>query len=161
MFNLFFPCKLLHLIGLIVWIGPSLGGFWMLLRAEKTGDEKLEIWVRRRFEQLVNVEHVGLLLLLVGGIGMVWATEWGPLKQGWFQWKLGIIIGVILPLEVADVTMVNFVVGRALREIQEGCGYTTRYLEAVRSYKRFVMASVVLLAVALPAIFWLAIWKPF
>ena len=160
MFQLFPIAKLVHLVGLIIWIGPSLGGFWMLLQAEKSGDERLEIWVRRRFEWLVNVEHLGLLMLLAGGIGMISVDDWHAFRVTWFQWKMAIVVGVILPLEVADVAMVNFVLGRALREIPENGGYSTRYLTAVRSYKRFVMASVVILAVALPAIFWLAVWKP-
>lgn len=161
MFQLFQFSKLVHLVGVIIWIGPSLGGFWMLLQAEKSGDERLEIWARRRFEWLVNIEHVGLLLLLAGGIGMLYSTGWAALEyMRWFQWKLGIVVLVILPLEVADVAMVNFVLGRALREIPEDGGYTTRYLAAVRSYKRFVMFSVVVLGVVLPLIFWLAVWKP-
>lgn len=160
MFQFFQLSKLVHLIGLIVWIGPSLGGFWVLLQAEKSGDERLEIWVRRRFERLVNLEHLGLLVLIAGGIGMTWATEWAPFRLEWFQWKMAIVVGVILPLEVADVAMVNLVMARALREIPEDGGYTTRYLAAVRAYKRFIMASIVILAVALPSVFWLAVWKP-
>ena len=62
--------KAFHLIGVIFWIGPLLGGWWMLARADKSGDPKTIQWARKAFLPLVHIEHLGLVLWAVFGIWM-------------------------------------------------------------------------------------------
>src|SRR6059058_4342504 len=86
----------LHLLGLLVWIGPSLGGYYLLLAARRSGDPKLLDWVRRRWQTILNVEHLGLALVLGSGLARAAALGWLAHLPAWLALKLLVISLVVL-----------------------------------------------------------------
>jgi uncharacterized membrane protein len=109
-----FLFQALHLFGLLLWIGPSLGGYFMLRSAQRTGDAKLIGWVRARWQTILIVEHLGLLLTLAAGLARAWSLGWLPDPPVWLTLKLLLIGVAVIPLELLDVFVAHFWVRPAL-----------------------------------------------
>ena len=158
--------KAIHIVGIILWLGPTLAG-WYYIRAagqhtrrqSRQAVSKLELWVRRKFITLVNLEHLGLLLLLVGGASMALRDPQAWWAQPWLRYKIILTAAVILPLEAMDIYFTNVMLARALRRLRVDRNDEDS-LHAMKRYDRFVTVAVWILGVILPALFWLAIFRP-
>lgn len=112
--------KLVHLGALVFWLGPPLGA-WLVLRAVEDGTYRpgsLAKKVSRVFYMTVIVEHIAFLALLVTGFLM--AFKYDLLSSVWLTQKLCIVFLVVMPLEIADVFLGNWIASRASRKLYEG-----------------------------------------
>ncbi len=107
---------LIHVLAAVAYLGPSLGGTFMYLSARRQGDRRLILWTLRQSLILYNVEHAALLVLLGSGLAMLALGKWALLATAWVRWKLAVVAGIILPVEVWDVVAVNVLLARALRQ---------------------------------------------
>jgi len=154
--------KLLHIGGLILWLGPS-GGAWLLLqKAKRRLDPQTPEYraLYRDFLPFFWVEHLGLLLLLASGVLLLSIYGHAALSWTWLEIKLALVIGVVLPIEIIDIWFGHVRLPRwfATRK-RPGAGY--RAYDAYAAYERkFVPISLPLLLAAVVAILWLAIAKP-
>lgn len=104
-FYLYAICKAIHIASLVCWLGPTLGSWWALKRAEKeSATVKQNVYAT--FLQTLWVEHIALVTLL--GSGAVMASLSNAWFASWLMLKLAIITAVILPLEIIDIYIGNF-----------------------------------------------------
>jgi hypothetical protein len=146
----------LHLLGLLLWIGPTLGGYFILRAARGTGDPKLVAWVRRPYQTLLAVEHFGLLLVLASGLGRAWTLGWLADPPAWLWLKLLLVGLVVVPVELADIWIGHFLAGPALAGVRPSPA-PARHL---RLQDRFAAYSAAPLAATLLLIVFLVVWKP-
>jgi len=158
--NLYFFFKFLHISGILLWIGPPLGAYWIFLRTTllRGENQRFDISVRRAFIGILTAEHIGLLLLTAGFTGMLWATRWTMLSSVWVLAKLGLFVLVIVPIEVFDIYLGQIVPLRLLKKSPE---IITPDMETAFSrYDRFTRFCVAPLLLSWAAFFYLAIVKP-
>lgn len=141
----------LHVLAVIAYLGPSLGGSFVSWRARRGGDAARLRWALGQAVSLYDFEHLMLAAVLLTGAGLLWLGGWALLGVPWFRWKLGLIAAVLLPVEVWDVWVVRRVLAPALRAdgaLPEG---------VVRAHERVLTAGGVLFAGAALAVLWLSL----
>jgi len=154
--------KLLHLGGLILWLGPS-GGAWLFLRVARRrldpkGKEYLDLY--RDFLPFFWVEHAGLLLLLGSGTAIVLTYDYPVFDWFWLGLKLALVLGVILPIEILDISFGHVLLPRWFRR-REASGSEQKDSGAYKAYERkFVPLTLPLLLITVIVIMWLAVAKP-
>lgn len=112
--------KLVHLGALVFWLGPPLGA-WLVLKAVEDGSYKpgsLAEKVSRVFYLTVVVEHVAFIALLVTGFLM--AFRYDLMGAAWLNQKIYIVFLVVVPLEIADVLLGNWIASTASRKLYAG-----------------------------------------
>ncbi len=145
--------KIFHLTGLILWLGPSTGGFLVLLSARLRGQETVALWLFKEYIRLIEIEAIGLLILVLSGLTM---RSLAPAlkRAAWLRYKLRIVFPVFIPLELSQLYIYHFIVDKAFLS---GKGIA----EAIALYDRFMVFSAVILILAVPAVFILAVLRPF
>lgn len=161
----------LHVLAVIAYLGPSLGGSFAYWRARRAGDAGLLRWALRQAVALYDFEHLMLGAVLLTGAALLWQGGWALLEAPWFRWKLGLIAAVLLPVEAWDVWVVGRVLGPALRDpalpdpalqgaalqdpaVRAGRGVPE---EALRAHVRVLTVGGVLFAGAVLPILWLSV----
>lgn len=149
----------LHFAGIILWLGPTLGGYYMYLQARSQAlrceHVDLPLWTLKQFMRLTRIEHIGLVMLITGGFGRMGLGGWRLSETPWLQYKLLIFFLVIMVLELADLYMTEWMLRRALSSDD-----AWRISRAIKAYDCFLSIGVVVLLFSLPPIFVLAIFKP-
>ena len=105
--------KLIHLGALVFWLGPPLGA-WLVFKAVEDGSYQpgsLAQKVSRVFYLTVIVEHIAFVALLVTGYLM--ALKYDLLGAVWLEQKLYIVVLVVVPLEILDLFLGNWVASKA------------------------------------------------
>lgn len=148
--NLF---KLFHIVAIVIWLGPSTGGYLLILISHIHKQPEVEMWLRREYVSLIYIETTGFLMLLSSGLGMLYSSRWALLKQWWLRTKLAIILIAILPIVALQFYIYHI---RVKRAFMTGKGME----EAIFLYDRFSIVAFLILALAVPAVFWLAVFKP-
>jgi len=78
--------KVLHLGALVFWLGPPLGAWLMLRRAQQTIKDPQQLYQHYRlFYRLIALEHVALFVLLGSGVWMAVNYSW--FESPWLQQK--------------------------------------------------------------------------
>lgn len=149
-YNLF---KLFHIAALVVWLGPSTGGYLLILVSHIHKQPEVEMWLRSEYLSLIYIETTGFLLLLSSGLGMLYVSQWALLKQWWLRTKLAIVLIAILPIVVVQFYIYQRFIKRVFTT---GTGIE----DAIYLYDRFSILAFLILALAVPAVFWLAVFKP-
>lgn len=112
--------KLIHLGALIFWLGPALGA-WLVLKAVETGSYQpgsLTEKVSRVFYLTVLLEHVAFIVLLATGLLM--AIHFQMMGSDWLNQKLYLVFLVVVPLELADIALGNWIVSSASKKLYAG-----------------------------------------
>ncbi|MFQ5464736.1 MAG: hypothetical protein ACE5EI_02280 [Thermodesulfobacteriota bacterium] len=144
--------KAFHLVGLVTWLGPSTGGYLLLLLARGDGNPVAELWLLDRYLVLIHVEAAGLALMLATGLVMRLSAP--ALKEArWLKLKLLKVFCVIVPLEAAQLLIYHITVKPA---VASGIGVAG----AVRAFDLFSLVALVLLAITVPLVFYMAVFKP-
>ncbi len=156
----FIGLKILHIGALIFWLGPSLGAWCMLMalrqrEGEFTSATHLGYKV---FIQMLILEHIAFVCLLASGIAMA-ALLFG-FAQPWLQWKLLIILLVIIPLEIADIWYGNIKLPQIFAQLNAQ-GYDKLSSARLHIYHVYVTrTAIAVIPVSVLAIMWLVIAKP-
>lgn len=154
--------KLVHLGGLILWLGPS-GGAWLLLQKAKkrlNPNEPEYLALYRDFLPFFWVEHFGLLLLLGSGVLLLSVYGHVALDWNWLKIKLALVICVIVPIEIIDIWFGHVRLPRWFSGVEPDHGENSTD-NAYTSYeKRFVPVSLPIMLVTVVVIMWLALAKP-
>lgn len=113
--------KLIHLIGVVVFLGNiSLGVFWKYT-ADKTADPGV---IAHTMRSIVLADRLftipGIVVLIVGGIGTAMAGGIPILGTGWILWS--IVLLVISGLAFAPLSRVQHQLIEAAQQAQSGGG---------------------------------------
>ncbi len=159
-FDWFVALKIIHIGSLIFWLGPSLGTWLLLLALRKHQGEFTPATHLgyKVFIQMLILEHVAFAVLLASGIGMACLIySFGP---AWIQWKLMIILLVIIPLEIADIWIGNIKLPTIFSQFNQN-GYNTTAITTLRIYHQYVTyIAIALIPISVLTIMWLVIAKP-
>ncbi len=151
--------KWVHVLALILWIGPALGGYIFLFRAWQADDGSDEmarrlVWAEDVCERILRIEHVAFVALIGSGLAML-ALNSGLIAAGWMQQKLA-LVGVIIAFEAWDMWLSHSALPKAYKDVQSLRGEAGR--SATR--RRMMLARAAVGAgIAITAILWLAITK--
>ena len=154
--------KVIHLGGLILWLGPS-GGAWLLVqlskrRLDQQSDEYHELY--RDFLKFFWVEHLGLFLLM--GSGLLLLTMYGSsaLEWTWLQVKIALVLCVIIPVEALDIWFGHVRLPRQFSTKKHNT-HSGKKMNSYELYEhRFAPLSLPLLLATIIVIMWLAMAKP-
>lgn len=140
--------KFIHLIGIFLWVGASasLGLFMLYSMHKPTGcDQHL---LRNFYRWMTNLEILGFIVALVVGLYMLHLLRY-KMDISWLNYKLPLVLGIILPLEVVNFWFVNV--------------YIPKAKDKMNAYKRYDLFTYI---IALPLILtsliiiYLAVVKP-
>ncbi|MEA3276137.1 MAG: hypothetical protein U9Q81_12775 [Pseudomonadota bacterium] len=154
--------KLLHLGGLILWLGPS-GGAWLLIQLAKRrlGQHSVECEaLYRDFLRFFWVEHFGLLLLMGSGVLLLSMYGFGALDWAWVRWKLALVLLVIVPIEIGDMWFGHLRLPRLFSSRGRDSGLRESKNSLDLYERRFVPLTLPPLLLTVVVIMWLATAKP-
>jgi hypothetical protein len=145
--------KVFHLIGIVTWLGPALGGYYMILYALLSHQRDIELWLRQEYLSLIYIEIAGFMVIIFSGLLMLIATRWALLSTWWLRTKIALAVFIFIPLELTQIYLYYNPLKKAL---STGIGIE----EATLMFDRFSIFSVVLLSITVPATFVFAVFKP-
>jgi uncharacterized membrane protein len=145
--------KLIHITGIVTWLGPSTGGFILIYLSQSSEQSAIELWLRQEYLSLVHIETAGLIIIILSGLGMLYSSAATLRAKSWIKIKGYIILTVFLPLELIQLYLYQgslktaFASGQGLRE-------------AISLFDTFSVIAFVLLAITVPVVFIMGIFKP-
>jgi hypothetical protein len=159
---------LLHLASVVMWLGPTTAGYLLIRRVEadrrrgRPLPREPELWVWRRFETLLRVEHVAFVVLVGTGLARLDAIGLTPLDvlshgPRWLQAKIALTMLVLVPVEIHDVWLSHVALPRQLARLEAGEGEVAALLAP---HARFLARGVWLFALLVPALLALATFRP-
>lgn len=152
--------KLLHLGALLLWIGPTLGGWWLLRCANHRFGEPgmVSQYLYSVFLKLLWLEHAALVVLLGSGLAMAFLYDW--IGADWLYYKLILVVLVILPLELVDIWVGHRKLPALFNGRHPSRPYSRRESRLLNFYHRlFTPLALLLMPPGTAAIMWLAITK--
>ncbi len=155
--------KLIHLGALVLWLGPALGAWWLLMSANRQfGDPSpMSQHLYKTFLKIVWLEHIALGVLLLSGFLYASLAEFSLSEIAWLKYKLIVIALFVLPLEAADIWFSHVKLQRLFSKHDPLQPYTQETAALLGFYHGiFTRAALVILPPAVIAIMWLAIAKP-
>ena len=147
--------NLIHLLMVIMWIGPPLGAYYVLVQAYRDGEKERIVWAERCCERVLVAEHIAFALLLVTGILMMWLGPWS-LATSWLKTKLLLVVGIVV-FEVFDIWLAHRVFAGLLRRpdpLEED-----EWSVAVHRRKQLMFAALPVAAFFIPGVFVYAVLK--
>lgn len=159
-FDIFVVLKILHIGSLIFWLGPSLGAWFVLLSLRKHLGEITPAahLAYRIFIKMLILEHIAFVALIASGLGMA-CLVYG-FNQPWLQWKLLIIVFLIVPLEILDIWYGNIKLPQIFSHLNEA-GYDTAQTRTLHIYHAYVTrTAIAVIPISVLVIMWLVIAKP-
>ena len=158
-----FPfAKLLHIAGLILWLGPS-GGAWLLVqlskrRLDQQSPEYNDLY--RDFIKFFWVEHLGLFLLLGSGVLLLTMYGYSALDWRWLQVKIALILLILVPIEVVDIWFGHVRLPGLFSSTSRDTSVKSKMNGLELYERRFVPITLPILLVTVVGIMWLAIARP-
>lgn len=105
--------KLIHIVAMILWIGPPLGAYYIVYQTHRTGDPERLVWAERLAERVLRIEHVAFVFLIGSGVYILYCTGWGFLSLPWLRKKLMLFGGVLL-FELFDIWVSHWALKKVL-----------------------------------------------
>ncbi len=145
--------KMLHITGLILWLGPSSGVFYLIIKSALSEEHIIELWLREAYMDMIYLEVFALAFIILTGIGMIVSSKKQLLGAGWLRLKLLIVGMVFVPVEALQFYIYRFYL---LPSIHTDKGLTY----AISMIDNFNIIAWIILSITLPIVFFLAIFKP-
>ncbi|MGY0216254.1 hypothetical protein ACWJJH_02575 [Endozoicomonadaceae bacterium StTr2] len=152
--------KLIHLGSLVFWLGPALGSWLVLRHAQRSTGELSQTTslVYRIFFLTVTLEHIAFATLLTSGVLL--ASLYNLFTLPWLQYKLAIVLLIVVPLEVVDIWLGNWKIKQLVTKRNAGATLTSRESACIRFYHTtFTYIALATIPASVLAIMWLAISK--
>lgn len=104
--------KFFHLLGIFIWISASssLGLFMIYSTRKETGCNQHIL--RNFYRWMTNLEIAGFVLAIFSGLYMLHLLHY-KFDITWLNYKLPLVLGVILPLEVLNFWFVNIYIPKS------------------------------------------------
>lgn len=148
--------KLVHVVAVVLWIGPPIAAYWMLARAHRSHDPARAQLLERETELILRLEHAAFVALLASGVGMVLVVGPGALQWPWLRMKLVAVAAIVL-FELLDVWIEHGVARRVFAAEDPRLHPEWRTMVARR--KLLAIAAIPIVVVAVPAALWFAVVK--
>lgn len=155
--------KLLHLGALILWLGPALGAWWLLLSANRMLGEPTAVshLLYTQFFKIVWLEHVAFMALLLSGFLYAWLAGFSFSGMPWLKLKLLLIALIVLPLEIVDIWFSHTKLTQTFKKRDPDTSYSAAETGLLSFYHGgFTRAALILLPATVLGIMWLTIAKP-
>jgi len=155
--------RFVHVAAFVGWAGPAMGASWFVYAAawearRGAGDAELErrvLWVRRQFNRVVALEHLAFAALVVTGLMLAEAVDWAYEGQAWFGWKLALVFGVFVPMELLDVVLSAW-----FQRVMKPGAESSAYGRAAHWQDLFLRATIPPVMIGIPFALYLAVVKP-
>lgn len=152
--------KLIHIGALMFWIGPALGGWWMLRLANHRFGEPgmVSQFFYQAFLRLLWVEHVAFVCLLASGGALAAVQGW--FGQSWLTAKLVVVVCIIVPMEATDIWLGHVRLPALFRQRHPSRPYSREESGLLAFYHgRFTGLALWTMPAAVTAVLWLAVSK--
>lgn len=137
---------------MIAWLGPSTGAYLMMLMAAEQQQTFFQLWIVREYANFIYLEAAALAVILATGLSMRLLSP--ELRQArWLKAKLSVVFLVFIPFQIAQHYIYTFIMSEALIT---GKGIK----EALSVYGQFNSVSTIAFSIAVPVVFFLAVFKP-
>ncbi len=163
----YFQLKFLHVISVAMWSFSTAVAYrdyivpvfnaWSRAPADSERIARRD-WAMERFDSGAILEHVAFPLLLVTGLAMFFAGGWSLDGFTWLAVKLVIVAAIFIPMEAVDYYISHFGGNKARLRNR---GDMARHEAMIRFHWLFFKVSTPLVVIFIPAIYYLAIVKPF
>ena len=158
--NTYITIKLVHLGALVLWLGPGIGAWIMMVIINRHFGEpsRISSLAYQLFLRLMWLEHAALAIMIISGLLL--ASYTGQFDSTWLQLKLMIIGLILLPLEAIDIWFVHHRLPRLFSKRRANTPYSVSEYKLLTLYhRRFTPLALAVLPVAVISIMWLAIGK--
>jgi hypothetical protein len=135
-------------------------GLAVVLRARRSGRPEDELQARRRVRAVVALEHAALAAALVSGLLLMEVRGLALGRHRWLDLKLGLVAGLLLPLEGMHAWINHVWIARGLRQTQAP-PFSRDLARGIGMDDMVRTLSAVLLGAALPLLVWLSVREPF
>jgi uncharacterized membrane protein len=158
--------KFVHLTAVMVWVWSTSVAYAYYLvpvfKAWRRNPDDPEIvrlrnWVMERFDQGATYEHIAFPIILITGPLLFWAGGFDA-GVGWLMLKLLIVVGLFIPIEVADYYLAH---GGGAKHRFRAAGDWAGYEVALHRHWWFLLVSSPAVMIAGVFVLFLAIAKPF
>ena len=154
---LYAMAKLIHVVAVILWIGPPLGAYALVVSAYRGGDKARIVWAERECERVLVIEHVAFFLLLASGVMMTVSLGEGALSMSWLRNKL-VLVALVVLFELFDMWLAHHVFKRVFAAAEP---FDTLAWQASKRWRRALyVAAVPVGLVFIPGILFFAVVKP-
>ncbi len=159
--------KWLHVMSAAIWAFSTAVGYsymvkpaYLAWKKDPTDEQKkwLRDWTLRKFDHGVVLEHVAFPALIATGVLMVWVQGWPLDAVYWLTVKLAIVILIFGPIEILDYHISHYAGRKSLAKDQ---GDEAEYEKRVAFHWSFLTITTWFVVIFIPAVFFLAIVKPF
>lgn len=152
--------KLIHIGALVLWLGPALGAWIVLKAVEKEEVSPITAKVNRAFFAMITLEHVAFFVLLASGLYMATIGGWLQAESPWLIQKLWVIGLIIIPLEVVDIVLGNWLAAQATKTKYAGMRISQRQQRWLEIYHGpFTKLAIVVIPLSVLWVMFLAISK--
>jgi uncharacterized membrane protein len=158
--------KFIHVIFAMMWVFSTAVAYAYFLlpvmKAWRRNPQDGEIivmrdWVMERFDEGVIYEHVAFPMVLVTGPLLYVVGGWNT-GVGWLDLKLLILIGLFIPIEIADYYLSHF--GGNKRKIRDS-GDMEKYERLIHTHWWFFLVTTPAVMIYGVLMVFLAVTKPF
>ena len=144
---------------LALWAGLLLLSQARLLAARRCGEAR-ELAARLSLRRLLAAEHALLAVALATGLALMMGRGWAPRHARWFGLKLGLVVFLLIPLEAMHAYVTHVWIARGLRETAAP-PFSKDLARGIGMEDMLRALAIPLLALAIPLLVWLSIFKPF
>ncbi len=156
--QLYLVLKTLHMLGVVMFVGNILVGFWWKLMADRNGHPAVVAFAQQQIKKTDFVfTTLGIVLMLTGGIpASHMLMNAGETNLVWLGWGVGLLIAsgvvwgaVMLPVQAKQTKIIS-----------EHAGETQLPEEYFRLSKLWLVSGVVAKLLVLFSIYWM-VFKPY
>ena len=113
--------KTIHLVSLILWIGPAIGAYFMADYGKQNAGATYKDWPEKALEKVLRLEHISFLILLLSGLLLLSHHGLELWNAPWFKNKVILLVFIVL-FEIYDSWLHHYYI----RKFADTAGYDSK-----------------------------------